>query len=163
MMIYPDANCGSRPFNCSPTARSSADLKGSSFQLLYFLLRVVSLGASFEYGARVFFEASPECFRDRLYFDGGAVASPLVLAVFAALVAEVTAVDAVTGETIAATDGDSEVFFPFFFLIVMVSGAIFRGAPRFRFFKHPVINPLTHPSRIPVKFIGIVGGFSVSR
>ena len=46
-----------------------------------------------------------------------------------AVVAEATATDAVTGETIAATDGDAVVFFPFFFLSVVVHGAIFRGAP----------------------------------
>ena len=62
-------------------------------------------------------------------FDGGAVASPLLLAVLTAVVAEATATDAVTGETIAATDGDAVVFFPLFFLSVVVHGAIFRGAP----------------------------------
>ena len=88
--------------------------------------------------------------------------SPLVLTVFTVVVAEATAVDAVTGETIAATDGDDVVFFPFFFLFVVVCGAIFRGAPRFRFFDHPVINPMSHASRLPIAFLGIVGGFSVS-
>ena len=162
-MISPDANCGPRPFNFASTARASADLKGSILQLLYLLLRVVCLGAGFEWGARVFFESSPECFRDRLDFDGGAVVSPLVLAVLTVVVAEATDADAVTGETIAATDGDAMVFFPFFFLFVVVCGAIFRGAPRFRFFRHPMINPLSRASRLPITFLGIVGGFSVSR
>ena len=110
-----------------------------------------------------FFEAPPECFRDRLEFDGGAVASPLVLAVLTAVVAEETAADAVTGETIAATDGDAVVFFYLFFLFVVVRGAIFRGAPRFQFFKHPVINPLSHASCLPITFLGVIEGFSVFR
>ena len=55
-------------------------------------------------------------------FDGGAVASPLVLAVLAAVVTEVTVADAATGETITATDRDAVVFFPFFFLFVVVRG-----------------------------------------
>ena len=88
---------------------------------------------------------------------------PLVLAVLTAVVAEATAADVVTGETIAATDGDDVVFSPFFFLFVVVHRAIFRGAPRFRFFNHPVINPLSCTSRLPIAFIGIVEGFSVSR
>ena len=90
------------------------------------------------------------------------MASPLVLSVLAVMVAEATAVDAVTGEIIAATDGDAGVFLPFFFLFVVVCGAIFRGAPRFRFFNHPVINSLSRASRLPISFLGIVGGFSVS-
>ena len=104
-MIYPDANYGSRPFNFTSTARASADLKGSTFQLLYLLLRVVGLGAGFEEGARVFFEASPDFFCGRLDLDGGVVASPLVLAILAVAVVEETAADAVTRETTAATDG----------------------------------------------------------
>ena len=108
------------------------------------------------------FEASPECFRNRLDFDGGAVASPLVLAVLTAVVAEATAADAVTGETIAATEENSLVLFPFFFLFVVVCGAMLRGAPRFRFFNHPVIKPLSCVSCLPIAFLGIVGGFSVS-
>ena len=48
MMIYPADNFGLRPFNFSLTAPASADLKGSTFQLLYLLLRVVGLGAGFE-------------------------------------------------------------------------------------------------------------------
>ena len=91
------------------------------------------------------------------------MASPLVLALLTAVVAEATAADAVTGETIAATDVDAVVFFPFFFFLVIVRGAILRGAPRFRFFNHPVINPLSRASRLPIAFLGIVGGFSVSR
>ena len=162
MMISPGANCGSRPFNFALTARTSAGLKGSTFQLLYLLLRVVGLSAIFEYGARVFFEASPECFRDCLEFDGGAVASPLVLAVLTAMVADATAADAVTWDTIAATEGYDVVFFPFLFLFVVVRGENFRGAPCFRFFNHPVINPLSRASRLPIAFLGIVGGFSVS-
>ena len=70
---------------------------------------------------------------------------------------------AVTGETIAATGGYAVVLFPLFFLFVVVRGAIFRGAPRFWFFSHSVINPLSHASRLPIVFLGIVGGFSVSR
>ena len=85
-----------------------------------------------------------------------------MLAVFTAVVAEATAADAVTGETISATDRDNVVFFPFFFLFVVVCGAIIRGAPRFWFFKHLVINPLSRQSRITIAFLGIVGGFSVS-
>ena len=68
------------------------------------------------------FEASPECFRNRLDFDGGAVASPLVLAVLKAVVEEATVADAVNGYTIAATDRDAVVFFPLFFLFVVVRG-----------------------------------------
>ena len=90
------------------------------------------------------------------------MASPLVLAVLTAGVAEATAVDAVTGETIAATEENSVVLFPFFFLFVVVRGAIFRGAPCFRFLNHPVINSLSRASRLPILFLGIVGGFSVS-
>ena len=107
-------------------------------------------------------------FRDRLDFDGGAVASPLVFSVLTAMAEEATAADAVTGETIAATDGDDVVFFLFFFLFVVVHGAIFRGVPCFRFSNHPVINPLScashasRASRLPITFLGIVGGFSVS-
>ena len=85
--------------------------------------------------------------------------SPLVLALLTAVVAEATDADAVTGQTITATDGDAVVFFPFFPLSVVVRGAILRGAPRFRFFKHP----LSRASRLPMTFLGIVGGFSVSR
>ena len=70
--------------------------------------------------------------------------------------------DEVNGETIVATDGDAVFFFPFFLLFVVVRGEIFRGAPRFRFFNHPVINPLSRVSRLPVTFLRIVGGFSVS-
>ena len=110
----------------------------------------------------MFFKSSPECFRDRLEFDGGAVASPLVIAVLAAVVAEATAADAETRETIADTDGDAVVFFPLFFLFVVVCGAIFRGVPCFRFFNHPVINPLSCASCLPIAFLGIIGGFSVS-
>ena len=88
---------------------------------------------------------------------------PLVLLVLKEVAAEATAAAEVTGETIAATDGDAVVFFPLFFLFVVVRGAIFRGAPRFRFFDHPVINPLSRASRLPIAFLGIVGGFSVSR
>ena len=95
-------------------------------------------------------------------FDGGAVASPLVLAVLTAGVAEATAVDAVTGETIAATDGDAVVFFPLIFLFVVVRREIFRGAPCFRFFNHPVINPLSRAYRLPIALLGILVGFSVS-
>ena len=91
------------------------------------------------------------------------MASPLVLAVLIAVVAEGTAADAVTGDAIAATDGDAVVFFPLFFLLVMVCGAIFRGAPRFRLFNHPMINSLPHASRLPIAFLGIIGVFSVSR
>ena len=87
----------------------------------------------------------------------------LVLAVLTAVVAEETATDAVTGETITSTDGCAVVFFTFFFLFVVVCGAIFIGAPRFRFFSHPVINPLSRVSRLPIAFLGIIGGFSVSR
>ena len=163
MIISLDGNCGSRPFNFASTARASADLKGSTFQLLYLLLRAVSLGAEFEQGARIFFEASPECFCGLLDLDGGAVASRLVLSVLTVVVADATAADAVTAETIAATHGDDGVFFPFIFLFVMVCGAIFGGAPRFRFFNHPVINPLSGASCLPIEFLGIVGGFSVSR
>ena len=90
------------------------------------------------------------------------MAFPLVLAVLTAVVTEVTAANAVTGETIEATDRDAVVFFPFCFLFVVVRGAIFRGAPRFWFFNHPVINPLSRASFIPIAFLGIVGGFSVS-
>ena len=53
-------------------------------------------------------------------FDGGAVASPLVLSVLTVVLAEATAADAVTGDTIAATDRDAGVFFPFLFLFVVV-------------------------------------------
>ena len=63
--------------------------------------------------------------------------SPLVLAVLTAVVAEAISADAVTGDTSVDIDGDDGVFFPFFFLFVVVCGAIFRGAPRFRFFNHP--------------------------
>ena len=91
------------------------------------------------------------------------MASPLVLAVLTAVVTEATAADAVTGENIAATDGDAVVFFSLFFLFVVVRGEIFRGAPRFQFFNHPVINPLSRASRLPITFLGIVGGFSVYR
>ena len=48
------------------------------------------------------------------------MASPLVLELLTAVVAEANAADAVTGETITATDGDAVVFFPFSFLFVMV-------------------------------------------
>ena len=88
--------------------------------------------------------------------------SPLVLAVLTAVVADATVADAMTGETIAATDRDAVVFFPLFFLFLVVRGAIFRGAPRFRFFNHLVINPLSHASRLPIALLGIIGGFSVS-
>ena len=88
--------------------------------------------------------------------------SPLVLAVLTAVVAEAISADAVTGETISATDRDTVVFFPFFFFFVVVHGAFFRYAPRFRFFKHPVINPLPRASRLPIAFLGVVGGFSIS-
>ena len=88
--------------------------------------------------------------------------SPLVLAVLTVVVTEATAADAVTGETITATDGDDVVFFSLFFLFVVVRGEIFRGAPRFRFFNHLVINPLSRASCLPIAFIGIVGGFIVS-
>ena len=91
------------------------------------------------------------------------MASPLVLAVLTAVASEVTAADAVTGETISATDRDAVVFFPFFFLFVVVRRVIFRGAPRFRFFNYPVINSLSRASRIPLAFLGGIGGFSVSR
>ena len=91
------------------------------------------------------------------------MASPLVLAVFTAMVADATAADAVTGDTIAATDGCDVVLFPFLFLFVVVRREIFRVAPRFRFFNHPVINPLSRAYRLPITFPGIVGGFSVSR
>ena len=52
--------------------------------------------------------------------DGGVVAYPLVLAILAVAAVEETAADAVTMETTAATDGDAVVFFPFFFLFVVV-------------------------------------------
>ena len=91
------------------------------------------------------------------------MASPLVLAVLTAVVADATVADAMTGETIAATDGGAVVFFPFFFLIVVVCGEIFGGAPRFQFFNHPVINVLSRASSLPIAFLGIVGGFNVSR
>ena len=83
------------------------------------------------------------------------MASTLVLAVLTAVVTESTAADAVTGETISATDGDSVVFYPFFFFFGVVHGAIFRDAPRFRFINHPVINPIYRASRLPITFIGI--------
>ena len=86
IMISPSANCISRHFNFASPAWASANLKGSTFQLLYLLLRVVGLGAGFEYGAQVFFEASPECFRKHLDFYGGSVASPLVLTVLKSVV-----------------------------------------------------------------------------
>ena len=89
--------------------------------------------------------------------------SPLVLVVLTAVVEEVTAADAVTGKTIAATDRDAVVFFTFFFLFVVVHRAIFRGAPRFQFFNHPLINSLSRVSRLPIAFLGIVGEFRVSR
>ena len=73
----------------------------------------------------MFFEASPECFRDCLDFDGRAVDYPLVLLVLKEVASEATAAAEVTGETIAATDGDAVVFFPLFFLFVVVRGAIF--------------------------------------
>ena len=91
------------------------------------------------------------------------MASPLVLAVLTVVVVEATSTDAVNGDTIAATDRDAVVFLLFFFLFVVVRGAIFRGATCFRFFNHPVINPLSRASRLPIAFLGIVGGFSVSR
>ena len=47
-MTPPDANYVKRPLNFSLTTRNSADLKDSTFQLLYLLLRVVGLGAGFE-------------------------------------------------------------------------------------------------------------------
>ena len=47
-----------------------------------------------------------------------------MLAVLTAVVSEATAADAVNGETIAATDGCDLVFFPFFFLFVVVCGEI---------------------------------------
>ena len=55
-----------------------------------------------------------------MYFDIGAVASRLVLSVLTVVLAEATFADAVTRETIASTNGDAGVFFPFFFLFVMV-------------------------------------------
>ena len=91
------------------------------------------------------------------------MASPSVLEILTAVVAEATAADAVTGDTISATDGDDVVFFPFFLMFMVVSGEIFRGVPRFRFFNHLVINPLSRASRLPIAFLGIVGGFSVSQ
>ena len=91
------------------------------------------------------------------------MASPLVITVLTAVVADVTAADAVTGETIVATDGDTVVFLPFFFLFMVVRGEISRGAPRFRFSNHPVINSLSRASCLPIAFLGIIGGFSVSR
>ena len=91
------------------------------------------------------------------------MASPLVLAVLTEVVEEATAADAVTEETITTTYGDDVVFFPFFLFFVVVRGEIFRGAPRFWFFNHPVINPLSRASHTPITFHGIVGGFSVSR
>ena len=90
------------------------------------------------------------------------MASPIVLAVLIAVVAEATSADAVTVETIAATDGYAMVFFPFLFLFVVVRGEIFRGAPHFWFFNHTVVNSLSRASRLPIAFIGVVGGFSVS-
>ena len=90
------------------------------------------------------------------------MAFPLVCVVLTAVVAEATAADSVTEETIAATDGDDVVFFPFFLLFVVLRREIFRGAPRFLFFDHPVINPLSRASRLPIAFLGVVGGFSVS-
>ena len=96
-------------------------------------------------------------------FMEGAEDSPLVLAELTAVATEATDADAVTGETITATDRDAVVFFPFFFLFVVVCVEIFRGAPRFQFSNHPVINPLSRASHIPIEFFGIVGGFSVSR
>ena len=91
------------------------------------------------------------------------MASPLVLAVLTAVVEEATSADAVTGETIAATDGDDVVFFPFFFLFVVVRGAIFRGAPPFWFFNYKVINPLSRESCLPIAFLGIIGGCNIYR
>ena len=90
------------------------------------------------------------------------MASPLVLEVLAAVVAEATVADAVTGETIVTIDGDDVVFFPLFFLFVVVRGENFRGAPCFLFFNHRVINPLSRASCLPIAFLGIVGGFRVS-
>ena len=52
------------------------------------------------------------------------MASPLVLALLTAVVAEVTAADAVTGESIAATEGDAGVFFPFFSCLWWFTGKI---------------------------------------
>ena len=89
--------------------------------------------------------------------------SSLVLEVLTVVVAEATAADALTRGTIAATDGDAVAFFPYFFLFVVVRGEIFRGAPHFRFFNHPVINPPSRASCLPITFLGNVGGFSVSR
>ena len=45
------------------------------------------------------------------------MASPLELVVFTAVVAEATAADTVTGETIAATDGDAYFLLPLLFLV----------------------------------------------
>ena len=90
------------------------------------------------------------------------MASPLLLAVLTVVVAKTTAADAVTGETIAVTDGYAVVFFPLFLLFVVVLRSIFRGSPCFRFFNHVVINPLSRTSCLPIPFLGIVGGFSVS-
>ena len=95
-------------------------------------------------------------------FMEGAEDSPLVLAELTAVVTEATDADAVTGETITATDRDAVVFFPFFFLFMVVHGEIFRVEPCLRFFNHLVINPLSHASRLPIAFLGILGGFSVS-
>ena len=50
------------------------------------------------------------------------MASPLVLALLIVVVSEATAADVVSGEAIAATDGDAVLFFPFIFLFVVVRG-----------------------------------------
>ena len=89
------------------------------------------------------------------------MASPLLLALLTAVVAEANAADAVNGEIIESTDGDAVVLFPLFFLFVVVRRVISRSSPRFRFFNHLVINPLSRVSRLPIKFLGIIGGFSV--
>ena len=49
MMISSAVNCQSRPLNFALTAQASADLKGSTFQLLYLILCVIGLGAGFEH------------------------------------------------------------------------------------------------------------------
>ena len=44
MIVSPAANCGSSPFSLALTARASADLASSCFQLVYFLRAVFGGG-----------------------------------------------------------------------------------------------------------------------
>ena len=57
MIVSPAANCGSSPFSLASTARASADLAGSCFQLVYFLRAVFGggfvVGESFAAGGDV--------------------------------------------------------------------------------------------------------------